>query len=135
LLAAAEALDRLDAGETSKVELPPGSIVDPSRHQILAACRQIGVIPPAWPLPEGGWIGPIFLSAAKPGRAGGTHFTDLGKESAVVGCVVGDGLLNLVPAGKLIPPEAFVDEFFRLLYGAARAVLARGRMVCLESVQ
>lgn len=62
------------------------------------------------------------------------QFVDLGKERAVVGAITGEGLYNLIPEKKFIPVEAFTDELCRTLYAAARALQARGRMVCVESV-
>jgi Helix-turn-helix domain len=61
--AAAEALEALERGETPK-DLPPGCVVDPTPEQIAEACRRWGVEPPPWPLPAGGWRGPIFMSVA-----------------------------------------------------------------------
>jgi hypothetical protein len=61
----AEALEALERGETPK-ELSPNIVIDPTREKIEAACREIGVDPPSWPLPEGGWSGPIMASAAQP---------------------------------------------------------------------
>lgn len=130
--AAAEALEALDRGETPKAELPAGVVIDPTKKQIANECRPLGVKPPPATIPKNGWRTPIFAMATpSPQRK---QFTDPAKEAAVVGALAGDGLFNQIPAAKLIPAAAFVDEFHRILYGAARVVLARGSAVCLESI-
>ena len=62
LLKTAEILEALDAGTPlSEIEIPPGIIIEPTRAECEACCREIGIEPPAWP-PPNGWRSPIFLS-------------------------------------------------------------------------
>jgi hypothetical protein len=58
MLKAAEALEALERGE--KVEPLPDSIIDPTREQVFAECRSLGIDLPPWPLPESGWFSKIF---------------------------------------------------------------------------
>ena len=60
MLRAAEALEALERGEP--VATPPGVILNPTREEIEAGCREIGVDPPVWPIPKGGWRSRIFMS-------------------------------------------------------------------------
>jgi hypothetical protein len=137
--AAAEALEALERGETPEV-LPPGGVINPTPKQIAQLAKELrpfGIKLPG-KIPTGGWSSPIFAMATHPPKkrssSASKQFTDLSKESAIIGSLTGEGLFNQIPAGKLPPVEAFTDELCRILYGAARAVLARGSAVCLESV-
>jgi hypothetical protein len=114
MLAAAEALEAFERGE--KVELPAGCVIDPTPEQFKAACREIGVEPPAWPLPEEGWCGPIMASAARPSR--GKAYSDPQAENAVIGTIT-TGLFTQIPRERLIPVKAFTDEKCRIIYAAA----------------
>jgi hypothetical protein len=73
--------------------------------------------------------------AKKSSSSSSKQFVDVGKEMAIAGTLAGEGIFDLVPADKLIPVEAFTDQLCRLVYGAARAVLAHGRQTscCLSS--
>ena len=66
LLKAAEILEMLDRGmPLAEIDVPPGITIEPTQAEFEASCREIGIEPPPWPLPEGGWIGPIFLMAVE----------------------------------------------------------------------
>ena len=126
--AAAEMLEKLERGE--KVESLPNSVLDPTRAAVEAACREIAVDPPAWPLPEGGWRGPIFASAARPSRPhrAGKHFTDPGKEAAIAGCIKAQTFQD-IPDSFLISPEAFTEIRWRVIYRAAISLRSIGEIV------
>jgi hypothetical protein len=61
---AAEALDALNTGTTS-VELPPGAIFNPTREQIDAKCRLLGIKPPPPQEISKGGCSPVFMMASK----------------------------------------------------------------------
>jgi hypothetical protein len=128
---AAEALEAIEAGAPAvSVELPRNAVINPSREQIAEECRRFGLNPPPM-ISEAGWRSRIFFMATPPPKK--QQFSDIGKEMALAGAAAGE-IFNSVPADKLIPVQAFTDELCRLVYGAARAVLARGRTACLASI-
>jgi hypothetical protein len=65
----------------------------------------------------------------------GPQFTDLSKEAAIAGCIAA-GSFELIPADLLIPPEAFVDPKWRIVYAAAYTLRSQisDQIVCAESV-
>jgi hypothetical protein len=65
----------------------------------------------------------------------GPSFTDIQKEAAVCGAIAIGGF-ELIPVELLIPPEAFVDPKWRIVYAAACALRSQisDQIVCAESV-
>ena len=41
-------------------------LINPTRDEVRDVCRQHGVEPPPWPIAEGVWRSPIFMSASEP---------------------------------------------------------------------
>jgi len=60
-------------------------------------------------------------------------FTNMTSESAIVGTIV-TGLFDRIPENKLMPPRAFHDEKWRIIYGAGYSLRKAGVPVCLERV-
>jgi hypothetical protein len=65
----------------------------------------------------------------------GPNFTDILKESAICGTIA-VGTFELVPASSLIPPDAFTDPRWQLIYGVACNLRSKisDRIICAESV-
>jgi hypothetical protein len=65
----------------------------------------------------------------------GPQFTDLSKEAAIAGTIA-VGSFELIPAELLIPPEAFVDPKWRIVYAAACTLRSQisDQIVCSQSV-
>ena len=75
-------------------------------------------------------------SSAKGGgmsNGNGSRFVDPTAESAVVGTIV-TSLFDRIPENKLIPPKAFHDERWRIIYGAAYSLRMAGAPVCAGRV-
>ena len=67
----------------------------------------------------------------KPRLAGRISFLDPYKESAVVGTIT-TGLFDSIPESHLIPPKAFTDPGWRIIYGAAYSLRCAGVPVCVS---
>lgn len=65
----------------------------------------------------------------------GSNFVDIGKESAVCGAIAA-GTFEIVPQSALIPPDAFADPRWRIVYSVACALRSQisDKLVCPESV-
>jgi hypothetical protein len=127
----AEALEALERGQN--VEPLPNSVINPTPAQVAQRAEELrpfGIKLPA-KVPKNGWHSRPMLSAARPQRPG--RFTDLGKESAVCGCIA-SGLFDKLSPSNLIPSEAFVEPHWKTIYSVADYLLRKGEPVCAISV-
>ena len=61
------------------------------------------------------------------------QFTDPGAERAIIGCITA-GTFSDIPQDALIPPEAFHDPVYRVVYCAATEITAKGQPAYIASV-
>jgi len=112
--------------------LPPGMILNPSRACVEAAFYRLGIKAiPVWPVLEKGWH-MVFAMAHAKKQTG--HFSDPGKEAAIIGSIV-VGSFEQIPNHCLVPQEAFVDPKWRIIYGVSLKIReGRDGVVCVESI-
>lgn len=61
------------------------------------------------------------------------QFTDPGAERAIIGCITAGTFFD-IPQNALIPPEAFHEPIYRIVYSAAAELTAKGQPAYIASV-